>query len=57
MNKKCPKCKSTQTKEDEGEDDFLSYKGEGEKAKRAKIKTTQKYFCWDCGYKWEEKID
>ena len=55
---KCPKCGSAHIKKVEGVNDFLSYKGEGEPAKRHIKKTKQKYICWekDCGYKWEEDL-
>jgi len=53
---KCPKCHSAQIKKAEEIDDFLSYKGEGESAKKAKIKTKQKYFCWKCNCEWEEDL-
>lgn len=55
---KCPKCGSINIKKVEGADDFLSYKGEGEPAKRHKTKTKQKHICLEnnCGQEWEEDL-
>ncbi len=57
-NKRCPKCKSINIRKAEGIDDFLSYKGESEPAKKANTKTKQKWFCLeaDCDHKWEEDL-
>ncbi|MFH2013763.1 MAG: hypothetical protein ABIJ17_02220 [Patescibacteria group bacterium] len=53
---KCPKCGSISVRKAEDADSFLSYKGEGEPAKKAKTKIKQKYFCLEenCNYEWEE---
>lgn len=55
---KCPKCGSSNVKKFEEADDFLSYKGEGEAAKKQKNKIKQKYICLEnnCGYKWEKNL-
>jgi len=55
-NKKCPKCNSIRTKGEEGTNDFLHFKGQGETAQKAKLKKEQGYFCWDCEHKWSEKL-
>jgi len=54
----CPKCGSVNVRKAEGPDDFLSHKGEGEPAKKAKTKTKQRYFCLEekCDYEWEEDL-
>jgi len=50
---KCPKCNSTRTRPEEGTEDFLSHKGESDKARKQTNKINKKYFCWDCEHRWE----
>ena len=56
--KGCPKCGSINIKKVEDENDFLSYKGEGDSVKKYINKTKQKYICLErnCGYGWEEDL-
>lgn len=50
---KCPKCGSINTKEI---DDYMSYKGEGELAEKAKKKTKQRNSCLDCCHEWDKDL-
>ena len=55
--KKCPRCGSNQIKKAKEKDDFLSYKGEGDPAKRYIPKSQQKWFCWKCNHEWVEDLN
>jgi len=55
-SKKCPNCGSTNIKEVDSPEDFLSRKPEGERAKAGKLKIKQNYYCYDCSNEWEEDI-
>ncbi len=48
----CPKCGSNRIKNEEGIEDFLHVKREGEPDEKAKNCNKNKYFCWDCEYRW-----
>lgn len=50
----CPKCGSKRIKKEEGAEDFLPWKPEGEPAeKQSDDLDKDKYFCWDCEHKWD----
>ncbi|MBU2545128.1 hypothetical protein KKC65_01575 [Patescibacteria group bacterium] len=50
----CPKCGSNRIKKREDAEDFLSWKSEGEPArKQSNDFDKDKHFCLDCEHKWD----